>query len=55
MKAAHYKSIVVVICKEGLVGLQPTNPSFGMTTTKALKSGSVFSWRTSFVFNLPSP
>ena len=34
--------VVGVICKEGLVGPQPTNPSLSMTMTKTLQS--VFLW-----------
>ncbi len=40
-------SVVGVIPKEGSAGPEPTNPSFGMTTTKTLRS--VFSWHVSSV------
>ena len=33
-RTAEYNSIVSVITKEGLAGLEPSQPSFGMTTTK---------------------
>ncbi len=41
-------SVVGVVPKEILAGLQPANPSVGMTMTKTLRS--VFSWRVS---NMP--